>query len=99
MDHITPMYSVPLGGYGNTSTRMSNGFLDYIYTSALAISDGENTLILIENDLPAAVSSVLGTVRQDLSAQTGIPEQNIMIGVDHVHSGPDLWNTAEGSVE
>ena len=55
--NITPEDSVPLGGYGNTSTRMSDGFLDYIYTSAIAISDGENTVVIIENDLTAAVST------------------------------------------
>jgi len=96
--NITPQYSVPLGGYGNSSTRMSNGFLDYLYTTAMAISDGENTVILIENDLAAAVSSVFGEVREAISEETGIPESNIMIAVDHVHSAPDLWNTAEGSI-
>ena len=95
---ITPKYSVPLGGYGNSSFRMSDGFLDYIYTTAIAISDGENTLILIENDLQAAVSLVFGAVRKKLSEKTGIPEENIMIGIDHIHSAPDLWNTAEGSI-
>ena len=96
--NITPQYSVPLGGYGNSSTRMSDGFLDYLYTTAMAISDGENTVILIENDLAAAVSSVFGEVREEISEETGIPESNIMIAVDHVHSAPDLWNTAESSI-
>lgn len=96
--NITPSDSVPLGGYGNTSTRMSNGFLDYIYTSAIAISDGENTVIIIENDLPAAVATVLSKVRKKVSEKTGIPEEHVMAAVDHIHSGPDLWNTGEPSI-
>lgn len=96
--NITPEDSVPLGGYGNTSTRMSEGMLDYIYTSAIAISDGENTVVIIENDLTAAVSTVLGKVRDKVSEKAGIPRENIMAAVDHVHSAPDLWNTGEASI-
>jgi len=95
---ITPKYSVPLGGYGNTSTRMSTGMLDYIYTTAIAISDGENTFILIENDLHAAVKTVLGNVRKDVSEKTGVPVECIMAAVSHTHAAPDLWNTAESSI-
>ena len=96
--NITPSDSVPLGGYGNTSTRMSNDMLDYIYTSAIAISDGENTVVIIENDLTAAVPTVLGKVRDKVSQKAGIPRENIMAAVDHVHSAPDLWNTGEPSI-
>lgn len=96
--NITPEYSVPLGGYGNTSNRMSNGMLDYIYTSAISLTDGETTVIIIENDLPAQVKKVLDEVRQKVSEQTGVPVDRIMAGVDHIHSAPDLWNTAEPSI-
>lgn len=95
---ITPKYSVPLGGYGNSSTRMSTGMLDYIFTTAIAISDGEKTIILIENDLPAAVKAVLSNVRKDISEKTGVPVDCIMAAVSHTHAAPDLWNTAEPSI-
>lgn len=97
-ENITPEYSVPLAGYGNTSSRMSTGMLDYLYTAALAFSDGENTVIIIENDLTAPAVSVLSKVRQKVSKNTGIPEERIMVAVDHVHSAPDLYNTAESSI-
>ena len=96
--NITPNYSVPLGGYGNSSFRMSDGFLDYLYTTALAISDGENTIVLIENDMHAAVQALLDNVRKEVSAETGIPVEQIMVGVSHAHSTPDLWNAAESSI-
>lgn len=95
---ITPKYSVPLGGYGNSSARMSEGLLDYIYTTAIAITDGENTIILIENDLQAAVKAVLGNVREKISSKTGVPVENIMIAVSHTHAAPDLWNASEASI-
>ena len=96
--NITPEYSVPLAGYGNTSTRMSKGMLDYIYTTAIAISDGSTTVVIIENDLTAAVPAVLDKVRKQVNEKTGIPVENIMAAVDHIHSGPDLWNTGESSI-
>lgn len=96
--NITPEYSVPLGGYGNTSSRMSNGKLDHIYTSAISLTDGENTVIIIENDLQAQVKKVLDKVRANVSKQTGVPVDHIMAAVDHIHSAPDLWNTAEPSI-
>ena len=96
--NITPDYSVPLSGYGNTSMRMSTDMLDYLYTSVMAISDGENTVLLIENDLGAAVRTVFDQVRDKLNKKTGIPLENIMVAVDHIHSGPDLYNTGEPSI-
>lgn len=98
-ENITPDYSVPLGGYGNSSTRMSLGFYDYIYTSAIALNIGDDTVIIIENDLQAQVKRVLDEVRQKVSEQTGVPVERVMAGVNHVHSAPDLWNTAEPSIE
>lgn len=95
---ITPKYSVPLGGYGNSSLRMSTGMLDYIYTTAIAVTDGEKTIILIENDLQATVSAVLNNVRKEISERTGVPVSHIMVGVSHTHAAPDLWNTAEPSI-
>ena len=96
--NITPEYSVPLNGYGNTSMRMSTGMLDYIYTTTLAISDGETTFLIIENDLGMAAKDVFDKIRTTLSQETGIPFDQIMIAVNHIHSGPDLNNTKEPSI-
>ena len=42
---ITPSESVPLAGYGNTMQRLSQGVLDPLYATCIAITAGENTLL------------------------------------------------------
>ena len=55
---ITPTISVPLAGYGNTLTRMSQGVLDPQYTSCTAITDAnDNTVLLITNDIISIMAS------------------------------------------
>ncbi len=94
---ITPKYSVPLGGYGNTSTRMSTGYQTYLYTTCLAYSDGEDTILVFQNDLSGAVSSMVKNVREGIVAEYGIPADHIMISGTHTHSAPDM-NSGEPSI-
>ncbi len=96
--NITPDYSVPLAGYGNTSMRMSTSFQTYLYSNCVAVSDGENTMLLINNDLTAVGNNHVENLRQAIHAEYGIPEENIMIAATHNHSAPDLGNSAEGSI-
>lgn len=95
---ITPEDSVPLAGYGNSTARMSDGSLDPIFTTAVAISDGYNTVILIENDLTTAYKGVFGKVKRKIHSATDIPTENIMISSTHIHSAPDLSQTELPSV-
>ena len=96
--NITPEYSVPLAGYGNTSMRMSTSFQTYLYSNCVAVSDGENTLLLINNDLTALGNGHVNNIRDAITGKTGIPSENIMIAATHNHSAPDLGNSAEGSI-
>ena len=96
--NITPSYSVPLGGYGNTSMRMSEGYQTYLLSTCIIYSDGEDTVVVFQNDLSGANKSVVANVRQKISKEYGIPEDHIMISGTHTHSGPDLSNSAEPSI-
>ena len=88
---ITPQTSVPMSGFGRSSERMSQTFLDNLYATALALTDGEgNTVLLIGTDLQRASDVTVNAVRPLISQATGIPENRIMISGTHTHSGPDL---------
>ena len=51
-ENVTPNYSIPLAGYGNTLQRMSNGFVSYLYTTCIAITDSDDsTVLLFTSDL------------------------------------------------
>ena len=48
--NVTPDYSVGLDGHSNAETRLSEGLLDYIYTTCIAVRSGEETVLLYTID-------------------------------------------------
>lgn len=87
---ITPDYSVPLAGYGNTSQRMSQGFYDLQYTTCTAFTDADGeTVLLFHNDSIRTSDNIVNNCRPAISEATGVPEDHIMISATHNHSSPD----------
>ena len=96
---ITPNYSVPLAGYGNTSMRMSQGFISKIYATCIAITDiNDSSLMMITLDFTGAYPQMIVPMRESISKATGLPQERIMINVTHIHSGPDMTNTKEANI-
>ena len=88
--NITPSYSVPLAGYGNTSRRMSRGYLDYLYATCIAVTDEkDSTVLLISLDTIAVRDSFLQDARNAITKATGITADRIMVQATHTHSAPD----------
>jgi len=98
--NITPEDSVPLGGFGNTEKRMSTGFQTYLYATCVAITDAEgNSALMYGMDLVSTSAGIFATVRNSLSEEYGIPTSSIVFSASHMHSGPDLGNTAILSIQ
>lgn len=98
--NITPSYSVPLAGYGNSSMRMSQGFLDYMYATCIAITDEKDTtLLLITIDACAMYNNTVEPLQKAITEATGVPAEQILMNATHVHSGPEMSNIAEPSVQ
>ncbi len=93
MVDITPTYSVPLGGYGNAEKRMSTGLQSYIYTSCIAYTYGETTILSFSNDLIRSDNTDVSLVRAAIESEYGIPQDHIMISATHQHTSPDTSNT------
>jgi len=92
--NITPsMLGLPMGGYGNAAFRLSTGYLDYTYTTVIALSDetGE-TVLLISNDVIRMPEKWVDASRQQITEATGIPGDHIMIAATHTHSSVDVGN-------
>ena len=93
-----------LGGYGLGPTRVSTGPLvdgdgsvEHIYARAMAITNrAGKTLLLaaVENQGMFAAYHQgpygLYDIRQQVSLDTGVPVDSIVINTDHSHAGPDL---------
>jgi hypothetical protein len=81
---------VYLGGYGGFQSRMAEGVHDDIFSRALALSDGTDTVVLVALDLIGISNVQLGQIRAAAAARAGIPEGNILIASTHSHATPDL---------
>ena len=65
---ITPLESVPLAGYGNTSTRMSQNILSHLYSTCIAFSDAEgSTVLMFHNDLINSAEEYTTPIRHAIS--------------------------------
>ncbi len=96
---IMPTESVPLGGYGNGSTsRMSEGYLNYLYATCIAFKDGDETILLFNQDTIASREDATKIVRDKITEATGVPGDHIMITATHTHSGPDQ-DSSHASIE
>jgi len=97
---ITPDFSVPLAGFGNSSTRMSQGYVNRQYATCIAITDEKKkTVLLFTQDQCITVGSWARRARARILAATGVPVNNIMISSTHNHATVDHGNRAEPSVD
>ena len=87
---ITPEFSVPLGGYGDTKGRMSQVNLDPLYATCVALSDGENKALFFHLDLTGTKTEVAAYCKAEIEKKYGIPQQNIFLTATHTHSAPDM---------
>lgn len=92
-ESVVPEHSVPLAGYGNTSLRMSDNVLDPICATCIALTQGEETVLLYTQDLLWANPEWTAEIRSRLHEEAGVPEKHIFISATHTHSAPDIYNT------
>ncbi len=82
-----------IGGWGEN--RVAIGNHDDVWTRAMAISDGETTVVFVANDL---VGLFFPVTREIAGNVEGAAADNIVITCTHVHSAPDvlgLWGPDE----
>jgi hypothetical protein len=85
---ITPRIGVELCGFGPYLNRHSTGVRDSLWARAMAVSDGDSTLVLIGCDLIGVTGEITRLVRDRIRRKTGIPPTAIMVHCTHTHSGP-----------
>lgn len=93
--NVTPDFSVGIGGYSDNETRRSEGFLDYLYATCIAVTEGEETLLIINTDNLAMSAGNLKQVRAYVTQATGIAEDRILAYATHTHSAPSITTADE----
>ena len=86
--NITPDYSVGLSGYSDAESRMSEGFITYIFATCIAATDGDETILLYTVDNIAMEHNNAEYFRSLITEKTGIPGDKILFGATHSHSCP-----------
>ncbi len=92
---ITSDMQLPLAGYGNTASRMSDTTLtpeDRLTATAIALSDGSNTQLLFTMDTIRVPTEWSNLAASAIEQETGIPASHIGFSSTHTHSGPDIGN-------
>jgi hypothetical protein len=84
---ITPTTSQFLHGYPHVK-RYSTGVHDPLYSSALFLNDGAQSLLIVANDILYIPKDLAARARRRIAQTTGAPAESIMITATHTHSAP-----------
>lgn len=96
---ISPGEGIPLRGYGDTMSRLSDGNVtERLYTTCIAFTDETGkTVLLFHMDLCNSNEKVFDPIREEIAAETGIPFEQILVTATHTHSAPDIGNIGAAS--
>ena len=78
--------SVPLGGFSATEFRLSGVIGDPLYVNAVALREGEETLVYLSTDLLGIPVGRMPALRKAVSEKTGLAPERIFITASHTHS-------------
>ena len=92
---ILPDTDVHIGG-GDVTSRKSEGYLDELFATCIAMTEGDKTILLYTLD-SITVSNKVYEAQERISQQTGIPAENIILNCTHTHSAPTMSNSADGA--
>lgn len=86
---ITPPVGHPMAGYGSRpNDKRSTGVLEPLFVRALALSDGQDTVVLLGSDMLQTLPNLLAMVEARISKTVSLRNRNIMYTSSHTHSGP-----------
>ncbi|MBQ4141263.1 MAG: hypothetical protein IJD70_08005 [Clostridia bacterium] len=85
---ITPPFGNDLSGY--YERRLADGTLDPLYLNSVALTVGEETVILMAADYIGIKLDHAAKIRKLIQERTGVPADHILIAALHQHTSPCL---------
>ncbi len=85
---ITPPLGTPMAGY--LTERWAEGVLDDVTAQAVAMESDQGASVIIGCDLIGIPNEMADWVREDVSSQTGVPRDSIIVAATHTHTGPSV---------
>ena len=83
-----PPPNIAHGGWGAQKHEQAEGIDMDLWTTALALSDGTNTAIILDVDIQILTNERADQIRAAVSQAIRVPMQNIRACATHTHSGP-----------
>ena len=80
---------------GDASSRISTGYLDDVAATCIAITEGDQTILLYTIDF-ITVDKHVYAAQAAIAEATGIPEENIILNTTHTHSGVSIRSNWDG---
>ena len=87
---VTPPLGSDLSGYFHR--RAAKGVRDNLYLNAVAIGNGDDTLVLMAIDYIGIKLEYNIKIRKLITQRTGVPTDHIMIAALHQHTAPCIAN-------
>ena len=84
--NIDPPLGAPVAGY--YIPRFVKGFIDNLETSAMALSCGDKTVVMISVDVCMIKRETVDIMMSKISERTGVSAENIFLSATHTHTGP-----------
>lgn len=85
---ITPPLGIEISGY--FVERHAEGILDNLEANAIAVSDGENTAVILSVDILHILTPVVKCIREKIAKDNSIPVEAVYIACTHTHTGPKI---------
>ena len=85
---ITPFWGVELTGWGYYIERRWQRIHDPLYATALVVSVGQESAVLLTLDLMLIDEAFTRRTREMITAATGIPAHAILLTCSHSHNAP-----------
>ncbi len=86
---ITPTTPIPMSGYGGRDVPFK-GVHDDLFVRVIAFSDGVNKALLITTDLIGISNSIWEITTKQITKETGIPKEYVLLSATHNHNGPGI---------
>jgi hypothetical protein len=90
---LTPPPGIAHAGWGAQTHERAAGVDLPLWATALALSDGEQSAVIVDLDLIYLWDREAPAVRQAVADLTGLPLSHIRLSYTHTHSGPVVGST------
>ena len=85
---ITPPFGNDVSGY--FVRRIADGILDPLYVNTIAVTSGDDTVILMATDYIGIRMSFADKIRETVSERVGVPADHVLVAALHQHTAPRL---------